>query len=70
MQKNNEEEKVATQVEMPDITGMTIEEAKKTLKELGLEVEIDGEGEQITNQLPKKGIQVNTGTKVIIYSNL
>lgn len=70
MQKNNEEEKVVTQVEMPDVINMTIDEAKKTLKELGLEVEIDGEGERVTNQLPKKGIQINTGTKVIIYSNL
>lgn len=54
---------------MPDVTNMTIEEAKKTLKEIGLEVEIEGEGEQVSDQLPKKGIQVNTGTKVIIYSN-
>lgn len=69
MQKNNEEEEVTTQIQMTDVTGMEVEEAKKTLKELGLEVEIEGEGEQVTNQLPKKGIQVNTGTKVIIYSN-
>lgn len=54
---------------MPDVINMTIDEAKKTLKELGLEIEIDGEGEQVADQLPKKGIQVNTGTKVIIYSN-
>lgn len=54
---------------MPDVTNMTIDEAKKILKELELEVEIDGDGEQVVEQLPKKGIQVNTGTKVIVYSN-
>ena len=52
---------------MPDVIGMNIDEAKKTLKELGLEVEIIGEGETVTDQLPKKGIQVNTKTKVTTY---
>ena len=60
-------EEITENVEMPDIIGMNIDEAKKTLKELGLEVEIIGEGETVTDQLPKKGIQVNTKTKVTIY---
>lgn len=55
---------------MPDVTGMELSEAKKILKELGLEVEIEGEGAEemlVTDQLPKKGIKVNVGTKVTIY---
>ena len=60
-------EEITENVEMPDVIGMNIDEAKKTLKELGLEVEIIGEGETVTDQLPKKGIQVNTKTKVTIY---
>lgn len=60
-------EEITENVEMPDVIGMNINEAKKTLKELGLEVEIIGEGETVTDQLPKKGIQVNTKTKVTIY---
>ena len=55
-------------VEMPNVIDLTITEAKKTLQELGLEVEANGEGETVTNQLPKKGIQVNTGTTVSIYA--
>lgn len=57
-------------VEMLDVTGMELSEAKKILKELGLEVEIEGEEKEesiVTDQLPKKGIQVNVGTKVTIY---
>ncbi|MBQ3145979.1 MAG: PASTA domain-containing protein [Clostridia bacterium] len=57
-------------VEMPDVTGMSLTEAKKILKELGLEVEIEGEEKEeivVTDQLPKKGIEVSTGTKVTIY---
>ena len=54
---------------MPDVTGITVDEAKKTLNEIGLEVEINGEGEMITDQLPKKGIRINSGSKVNIYTN-
>lgn len=54
---------------MPEVTGMSITDARKALKELGLEVEIVGEGETITNQLPKNGIKINAGTKVTIYAN-
>ena len=55
---------------MPDVTTMSLTDAKKTLKELGLEVEIQGEETEeniVTDQLPKKGIEVNVGTKVTIY---
>ena len=55
-------------IEMPEVTGMGLDEAKKTLKEAGLEIEINGEGEFVTEQLPKKGIQISTGTKVTIYT--
>ena len=53
---------------MPEVTGMTVINAKKTLKEVGLEVEIIGDGETVTNQLPKNGIKINAGTKVTIYA--
>lgn len=55
---------------MPNVIQMNIKEAKKILKELGLEVEINGEEEdnkEVIDQLPKKGIQVQKGTKVTLY---
>lgn len=64
-----QEDEMEETVTMPDITGMSINDAKKTLKELGLEMEIIGEGEIITDQLPKNGIKINSGTKVTIYAN-
>lgn len=57
-------------VEMPNVIGVSTGEAKETLKELGLEVEVIGEENEesiIVEQLPKKGIQINSGTKVIVY---
>lgn len=68
----NEEEQISTQVEMPNLIGETVQNAKQILKELGLEYEIDIEKnseEIIINQLPKQGIQINKGTKVVLYTN-
>lgn len=67
-----EEEQIIKEIEMPDVTGITLKAAKVILKELDLEYEIDTDelDAVITNQVPKKGIKINTGTKVILYSNL
>ena len=68
--RNSEEDKVTMQVEMPDVTGKTLKEAKQMLQELGLEYEADTDNMEaiITEQLPKKGIGIKEGTKVILYS--
>ncbi|MGN1301686.1 MAG: PASTA domain-containing protein, partial [Clostridia bacterium] len=69
--KNSEEENSSMQVEMPEVTGITLKEAKQILTENGLEYEADTDNMEaiITDQLPKKGIGINQGTKVILYSN-
>lgn len=57
-------------IEMPNVTGITLQEAKKTLKELGIEFDIQGELAEesaITKQIPSKGIQINSNSKVILY---
>lgn len=76
VKKQETAEDITESIEMPDVIGMTVTEAKSTLKELGLEVNIDNEVETeeaneekvITEQLPKKGIQVNVGTTVTLYT--
>lgn len=52
---------------------MTIKEAEKMLKELGLEISIENDNEIldkenviIKEQTPKEGITINKGTKVYI----
>ena len=71
VKKSNIEDETNIQVEMPELTGITLKEAKQILEELGLEYEIDTNDMEaiITKQLPKKGIQINQGTKVVLYSN-
>lgn len=57
-------------VEMPELIGLSIKEAKEILTNVELDFEIDGESADgiIQDQLPKKGIKVSKGTKVILYT--
>ena len=66
----SEEEETVLQVDVPKITEKTLGEAKTILKEVGLEYESDTENQEaiIKNQLPKEGIKVNQGTKIVLYS--
>ena len=71
VQKQQTEEEIIEVIEMPNMIGLTITEARKVLQELGLELEINGEFTEesiVTDQLPKKGIQINSGSKVTIYT--
>ena len=54
-------------VELPDLTGLSLEEAKKILKGLGLGVQIQGSGPVVTGQIPGKNTQVKGNSEVIIY---
>ncbi len=51
---------------VPDLTGMTLSEAKNALFQAGLSARIEGEGETIGKQTPPAGETVNKGTKVIL----
>lgn len=55
-------------VEVPDIKGLTVSEAKKILFDLKLNYEIIGEGENVDNQFPKAFENINADSKIIIYS--
>lgn len=67
----NQEDDEGTQIEMPNVTELTVKEAKKMLKELEIECEVDTDNTEaiVTNQLPKQGIQVRNSSKVILYTN-
>ena len=65
--KKQQTEEMTQNIQMPKVTDLNIKEAKKVLEDLDLEVQISGEGEFVVDQLPKKGIQINKGTKVTIY---
>lgn len=73
--KYTEEEKaenVKTKVKVPDVRGLTIEEATKVLEEAKLEANIDNDvdikkGTVIKDMFPKPGVSVNEGSLISIY---
>ena len=73
VEKENEEVEEKIQILTPDITGRSIEEAEKILKENKLEMKINNEYEgidktkvMVSNQLPQAGIQTYSGSCVYI----
>ena len=79
LKKENEQEiEVKTEVTVPDIRNISIKEAKKQLKEIGLELQINNQDEGATinesetvikEQIPKPGISINSGSSVICEIN-
>ena len=76
-QGNQEELEVVKEVSVPNITGVSIKEAEKILKEIGLELSIEGITEEnketvdkenviIKEQIPTEGIKVNKGNKIFV----
>lgn len=72
-QGNQEEVEQIEQVQVPDITGKSINEAQKILKDTSLEVVIENDSEEldkentiIKEQTPKEGITVNSGSNIYV----
>ena len=54
-------------VEVPNVSGKSLEEAKSILSKAGLQSVIEGTGSKVLSQLPKAGAVVKEGTGVILY---
>ncbi len=72
---NTEGLEEVTEVQVPNVIGMSIKDAQDVLKELGLELkvnidlnseEIDKSKVFIKNQTPKEGITINSGTEIYV----
>ena len=70
--EEEKKENVKNKVEVPDVRGLTIEEATKVLQEVKLEANVDNdieikEGTVITDMFPKPGISVNEESLISLY---
>ena len=70
--KEEKSENVKNKVKVPDVTGLTIEDATKVLEESNLEPNIDSDveikkGTVIKDMFPKAGVSVNEGSLISIY---
>ncbi len=70
----NQDAQEVTQVVVPNVCNLTVKEAQKKLKDIGLDIqleeqEIDKAVSVVTEQLPKEGIKISTGTKIFLSIN-
>ncbi len=77
VQGNQEEIEKVEEVSVPNLIGMSIKEADKTVKDIGLELNIEGITEEnkesldeentiIKEQTPVEGIKINKGNKIFV----
>ncbi len=57
----------AARIAVPDFRELSLNDATKIIKELGLVPVVDGEGDIVKKQFPLPGELVNKGTKMILY---
>ena len=55
-------------VQVPDVTGLPLWEARKTLSALGLKVLDDGGSGSVTAQMPSAGAKLRTGGQMMLYT--
>lgn len=61
--------KLQKNITMPNVVSLTVEEAISVLEKLELYVEIDGEGDVVTSQLPPAGTKLYKNQTVIISTS-
>lgn len=64
----DEDELQDLQVSVPSVQYYTVEEATKTLEDLGLEVKIKGEGDTVIKQVPS-AVKIEQGGSVVLYTD-
>lgn len=57
----------ARQVTVPDVTGLTVDEARGALAAVELDSVLDGAGGRVIRQLPAAGARMNAGALVMLY---
>lgn len=60
---------IVRDVVIPEVRGKSVEEAKKALKELHLEADIQGEGNTVVSIKPYPGYTVKEGSKITVYTD-
>jgi stage V sporulation protein D (sporulation-specific penicillin-binding protein) len=62
-----QEDAAGRQITVEDYTGLTLKEAEKQLKALGLTAQTVGTGETVTTQIPAAGYVVPGNSQVLLY---
>ena len=72
-QGNQDEIEHVEQVQVPNVEGLSIKEAEKATKEVGLEISVQNDSEEINRentivkeQSPREGVSVNKDSKIFV----
>ena len=72
-QGNQDEVEQVEQVQVPNVEGLSIKDAEKATKEVGLEISVQNDSEEldrentiIKEQAPREGVSVNKGSKIFV----
>ncbi|MDD6795260.1 MAG: stage V sporulation protein D [Clostridiaceae bacterium] len=60
---------ITKEVIIPEVRGLKIEEAKKKLKESGIECEVKGNGDTVKTIKPYPGYTIKEGSTITLYTN-
>ncbi len=55
-------------MEVPDLRGLTLEEAQRKAEKSGFACKIDGKGDTVVSQLPKPGITLKEKSSIVLYT--
>ena len=55
------------EVTVPDVTGLSVDDARLALEQGGLDSVLDGSGGRVARQLPAAGARMNAGALVMLY---
>ncbi len=69
VEREVQEDEALNEVKVPDVTGMTVKEAGKALKEQGLQYMLDAPGGQVIDQLPAAGAMMKENSIVMLYAD-
>ena len=61
--------KIAKEVVLPEVRGMKKEDAEKTLKDINIQCDIEGNGEKIVSMDPYPGYSVKEGSIIKLYTS-
>ena len=53
---------------VPEVSGMSLTEVRSALTEAGLNCRVIGEGDTVTDQLPRAGAVIASGSEVLLYA--
>lgn len=62
------DESLKADVIVPEVRGLSVSDAKKTITDAGLTIRVEGNGESITDINPKPGFTLKEGKEIILYA--